>query len=622
MLGIALAILAGLSAPQDTVALDAPVYANEAYGVSVPRPYPDWVFEPGSGAQTLTVIFHPRAEPLRDQLWGALILTTFPGAVDLRRVADQRVETTWRRSLGRTYELIASDSLTVEGLPAIRTEMSGAIGHVALDVEEYAIARDSLLIILQLRYPRGLPHDSVAEGYRRVLRGLRIRVAPAPQPTASVDFADSVAATGVVPPSPFEADAYEALVRYDALLVRAEFAARATAVNAGDAPADSLAIWLWPALTLDSVRSATARLRVRTAGSVSWIGFPSAIQPQETAPITVFYHATADPRIPSRLLDLTPGGAHVTGDWLPRLQPETDSAGQPLQTAPAAVTMRFDLPQDWHAVAEGRLTSDAVASGRRLTTWRSGRAPSPRSAFAIGPFRAMTRRDGGPTVSVWLGPADSLSSADVDHLADSVRLAWEFCGEVFGRLPSVEMNLVAANVPDAAGFTGLVFLPRRGSGAPSSADSAGGSPRIPPFGVIAREVARTWWGGSLAPMGPGSAWILESFPSWVAVAAAGVMQGDTARQRLVREAEAAWHALPLADDGPLARISGSAANARLLRSKGVAAIEAARRAIGDARFRESLMLVAVEHRDAWVALSDVLDALGPDAAAVLRPYLY
>ena len=621
MLGIALAILASLPAPQDTVALDAPVYANEAYGVSVPRPFPDWVFEPGTGPQTLTVIFHPRAAPLRDQLWGALILTTFPAAVDLRRIADQRVETTWRRSLGRTYELIASDSLTVEGLPAIRTEMSGAIGHVALDVDEYAIARDSLLIILQLRYPRGLPHDSVAEGYRRVLRGLRIRVSPA-LPPPSADFADSAATAGVVPPSPFEADAYEALVRYDALSARAEFAVRASAGNASDTPADSLAIWLWPALTLDSVRSATSALRVRTTGSVSWIRLPAAVQPGEAAPITFFYHASADPQIPRPLLDLTPAGAYVTGDWLPRLQAEIDSVGQPLQTPRAAVTLRFDLPQDWHAVAEGRLTADAVASGRRLTTWRAGRVPSSRSAFVVGPFRAMTRRGDGLTVSVWLGPADSLSSADVDRLADSVRLAWRICGEVFGRLAPMEMNLVAANVPGARGFTGLILLPRQGSGGPSSADSSGESPQIPPFRVIAREVARTWWGGSLAAAGPGSAWILESFPSWLAVAAAGVVQGDTARQRLVREAEAAWHDLPAGGDAPLARVTESAASTGLLRSKGVAAIEAARRATGEARFRDALMLLAVEHRDAWLALADVLAALGPDGAAVLRPYLY
>jgi len=61
MLGIMLAVMVSMPAPQDTATVDAPVYGNEAFGVSVPRPYDDWVFEPGEGPQTTTVIFHPLA---------------------------------------------------------------------------------------------------------------------------------------------------------------------------------------------------------------------------------------------------------------------------------------------------------------------------------------------------------------------------------------------------------------------------------------------------------------------------------------------------------------------------------------------------------------------------------
>ena len=622
MLGIALALLASLPAPQDTTTLDAPVYANEAYGVSVPRPFDDWVFEPGAGPQTTTVIFHPRTALLRDQLWGALILTTFPAKVALRRVTDQRVTGTWQRLLGRTYELISSDSLTVGGLPAIRTAMSGAINHVALDVEEYAIARDSDLIILQLRYPRGLSHDSIAAGYRRVVRGLRIRGAPPPEPATPADLADSGPPAGLVPRSPFQVSAYDALVRYDAPAARVDVAVRADIVNAGEAPGDSLPILLWRAFTLDSVRGPARAVGVRTGGGVSWVHLAGPVEPQGVTTLTFFVHAAPGGRpFPPQMLELAPTGAFVAADWLPRVQPEPDSAGQAASVPRSAITLRFDLPQDWHALAQGHLATDAISLGRRLTTWRSEDVGQSTATFAIGPYRAMTRRDHGLTVSVWLAPGDSLASGFVDSLADSIRDAWDFCGGAFGRLPIDEMNVVAAGLPEARGFLGLLLVGHPGDLTDSARDSTRGAAWLP-FATLAREVARTWWGNSVTPAGPGSAWILESFPAWTALAARGTLEGDTVRQRLVREEEAGWRGLPAGGGTPLSEVPASDASDALLRTKGVAAIEAVRRAVGEARFREGLMTLSVEHRNARVTLDDVLAAFGDTGATVLRPYLY
>ncbi len=623
MLGIVLALLAGVPAPQDTTTLDAPVYANEAYGVLIPRPFDDWVFEPGVGPQTTTVIFHPRAALLRDQLWGALILATFPAPVALRQVADQLATTIWRRQLGRTYVLLSQDSLSVDGLPAIRTLMSGAINHVALDVEEYAIARDSDLIILRLRYPRGLPRDSIAAGYRRVIGGLRIRGAPAPQRVSPPALADSVAAAGVVPRSPWEASAYDALVRYDEQESRADIAVRLDLVDTSALPADSVAIWLWPALTLDSVRGVTGNLSLRTRGSVSWVRLPGAIQPQEATSLTVFYRAEGGDRpLPAQLLGITRAGAYFATDWLPRVQPVLDSAGQAVQQPRARITLSFDLPREWRAVAQGRLTSDVASLGRRRMTWRTVDVAPAVAAFALGPYRVWTRREQGVVVSVWLTPADSPSSPAIDSLAASIQAAWSFCGRAFGRLPIDEINVAATDLPDVRGFTGLLLIGHLTGPTPPSPDSMHGAPPLPAFVVLAREAARTWWGNSAAPAGAGSAWILESFPAWAAIAAEGVLQGDTVRQRLVREAEAAWRALPRSLDAPLSLVPASETSVDLLRSKGVAAIEAARRAAGEARFREAMMMLASDHRDDWITLDDILAALGPDADTVLRPYLF
>jgi len=623
MLGIVLAVLASFPAPQDTATLDAPVYVNEAYGVSVPRPFDDWVFEPGEGPQTATVIFHPKAALLRDQLWGALVLTTFPGQVPLRQVADRRVEATWRRLLGPAFTLLADDSLAVSGLPAIRTLMSGVINHVALDVEEYTIARGGDLIVLQFRYPRGLPRDSIAEGFRRVIGGLTIRGAPAPRPQAAPAYGDSVARAGVVPRSPWQAVGYDALVRYDTARVRADFAVRVDLLNGGDSPVEWVPLWLWPALTLDSVRSSSTNLAPRTGGSVSWVRLPSAAMPQERTALTVFYHAAASGLpLPPELMGVSTVAAYAATDWLPKVQPVLDSAGQVAQSPRAPLTLRFDLPEGWRAVAQGRLTSELASLGRHRMTWRAEEVITAQAAFALGPYRVLTRRPGSVAVSVWSIPADSLSSAMVDSLAASVQAAWTFCSRAFGRLPIEEVNVATTDVPALRGFAGLLLMPR-GAGMPRPpAASTAGPAVLPTRGEWVREVARTWWGNSVAASGPASAWILEGFPAWAAVAARGVMQGDTVRQRLVREAEALWHAGAQGRDDPLSRIPVAWTSTDQLRTKGVAAVEAARRAVGEALFREGILSLAVEHRNTWITLADILAALGPDGVAVLRPFLF
>jgi len=103
------------------------------------------------------------------------VLTAFYGPVPLNAVADQRLRSTWEPTLGRSFAVLTRDSLQIAGFPALHLVMSGAVNRLAVDVEEYFIARDNDLVILQFRYPRGLPRDSIAAGYQRVFDGLEVR---------------------------------------------------------------------------------------------------------------------------------------------------------------------------------------------------------------------------------------------------------------------------------------------------------------------------------------------------------------------------------------------------------------------------------------------------------------
>ena len=170
-----LALALAVAVQQDSAVIDQPVYTSAEWGVALRRPFDDWVFSPATTRGTTTVIFQPRDASLSAQLWGALILSPWGRAVPLRDVASRRIASTWRSTLGPTFRMLARDSLDLAGQPAIHLVMSGTVQGAALEVEEYLLARDSELIALQFRYPRGLPRDSLAAGYLRSLTGFTVR---------------------------------------------------------------------------------------------------------------------------------------------------------------------------------------------------------------------------------------------------------------------------------------------------------------------------------------------------------------------------------------------------------------------------------------------------------------
>ena len=594
--------------PQDTGTVDAPVYEDSAHGVGIPRPFDDWVFEPGQGRRTTTVIFHPRDAALGNQLWGALILTTYPGRASLVQVAEQRLRLTWRPQLGASFTILGRSALQVAGYPAVHLALSGVIDGVALRAEEYIVVRRGDLIILQFRCPHSLPYDSITAGYRRVLDGLAVGEARAVVETGRPAAAESPPSPRAQPWSPWQARSLDALVRYDSSTLRADFVVRIGLVNEGPVPADSALFWLWPGFALDSLRTTASTMRPEGTGGFWRLALPDEVPPQAGTAITVFYHLGAE----AVALSPTHGGfapdaAYLAFDWLPRAQSAVDSAGQVQESVRPRLTLRFDVPAAWRAIAPGRMTADVVSSGRRRTTWETEDVASATPAFALGPYRVVERRSDGLGVDLWLAPDDQVSAATVDALSDAVRAGWIFCSRAFGRLPIAEINVVSTRLPETRGFLGLVLS----GGLDTSRD------------LLVREVARSWWGNSVNAEGPGSWWVLEGFPAWTAIAARGALDGDTVRQRLVRDAEVRWRAAaPEAGDPPLTTLVPGAPGADLLRSKGAAALEAARRAAGDASFREAMRSIALEHRNGWVSVQAILDALGADAAAVLRPYLF
>ena len=579
MIAGALFLLVAAPAPQEPGALDVPVYRDEAFGVALPRPFPDWVFSPGAARGTTTVIFHPRERPLGEQLWGVLLLTTLDESVDPADIAERRLRETWRPTLGRTFRMLARDTLTVAGLPAVHLLVSGAVDRVAVDIEEYVLARDTDLVILQFRYPRALPRDSVAAGYRRVLEGLSVRAPPGVPSAAAAPAAaarpgpqardpDS-AANRALAGSPWRARDYDALVRFDAAAVRLEFSVRVAVVNDDSVSCDSLAFALpWP-LLLDSAWTATGRpLDLEPGTDVEWVRLPQAVAPGAADSVVIAFHAPADAALRPDI-GVLPDGAHVFADWLPWVAPWADSAGVSLAVPRPGFTIRFDLPPSFAAVAAGRLTADVVAAGRRRTTWVAGRSAPPLPEFVIGRLqRAATRAGPLVTLHSWAAegaPADAL--ARTERMAEVIVESWRFFTTTFGRLAAEDAYLL---VPPGG-----------------RAGTAGSTLRLPPDAPddsVRVAVARVWWGSTVRFVGPDAAWLADALPAWSVLLFHQVMDADSTRQRT-------RGAAPRAGDP-------------------AAAIEALRRQVGDAAFRTALRRFFLEHRAFPAARAEFLSYLG------------
>ncbi|OGU01478.1 MAG: hypothetical protein A2085_01605 [Gemmatimonadetes bacterium GWC2_71_10] len=605
MLEPLVAALLAVQVPQASGPLDAPVFTDTAFGVSLPRPADQWVFEPARSRGTTTVIFYPRGVSLSTQLWGALVMTRFTRPVRLSEVADDRVAGSWRPTFGASFQLLARDSLTLAGLPAVHLIMSGTISRIALDVEEYLVARGNDLILLQFRYPQNMPRGPIAEGYDRARQGLVIHggplaaagtpPAPAPPVVAAPPPLPALAsATFTAPPrrelwealgwSPWRVTRVDVSVRLDEVNRRPSFAVRLDLVNDGLPALDSVPLWLPEGAVLDSARVATGPVAVHRRPAGVLIVLPDSVGFQGAAALSLFYRGAA---LGAR--------AVFADDWMPAVQSRFDSLGHGRATGEPPLTLRSNLPEGMATVATGRLSADLVASGRHQQLWSAEGAAARRPGFAIGPFAPVARATGRMTLTLW---SPVYSDAPLDSAARLVAAAWAWNTRVFGAVMAPEVHVVVGTAQDH-GLPGLVML------SDSSANHA--------FTVY-REVARTWWGGAISTAGEGSAWLEQSLATWSALASGAVRVS-------IQDVEQAWRRL--GSDAPLAAlVPTTATDAELLATKGVSALEAIRSAVGEARLREIVRTLAVEKRGRVATVRDLLALLDEHGRTRLREFLY
>jgi hypothetical protein len=467
--------------------------------------------------------------------------------------------------------------------------MSGAVNRLAVDVEEYFIARGTDLVILQFRYPRGLPRDSIAAGYQHAFDGLEIRrtesaAAPLAVVAAPATEAerDERAENRRLAGSSWRPRAYEALVRFDPAVARVDFSVRIEVVNDDVRSRDSLAIVVRRPFRLDGARSATGQPLTIGDQAAPTVRLPQPVAPQAATAITVMFHLTAAAASADSAAALVVSGAGVRcfSDWLPMVAAWADSAGRALPPLVARLTVRFDLPEDFTAISAGRLAADFTAGDRRRVTWLTEDNSPAVPAFVVGKLRRVAMRTTPElTIRVWAPEPDSArAAATAGALVETARDAWAFYSQAFGRLTVEDVDIALSDVPEARAAGATLFL----------------SPAAPADSVRV-AVARIWWGETVRFAGSGARWLADALSAWSVFQLRAATEGDSVRQRLVRAAES--------------------------RREPVAALEAARRAIGDARFRTAVRAFFLEHRRTPATTADFQALLGVAGSSALAPII-
>jgi hypothetical protein len=352
--------------------------------------------------------------------------------------------------------------------------------------------------------------------------------------------------------------------------------ARLEAVNEDVRARDTLVVALRGRLTIDSVRGATGRVFAGATGPLVTLLLPQPVEALAPTAVTVFY------RLPDSGREMRAPGARATDaghtvDWLPILEPRVDSAGFALPKRVVRRSARFDLPTGFTAVTAGRLAVDFTANGRRQMAWVTDDDPADASGFVVGRLQRVLLRP-GPLVSirVWLDPAlgATVQEGRSGEIADAVLEAWTFYTRAFGRVAYEDAEVVLGEVGQAAVAGATLFL------SPFTTREA-----------VRESVARVWWGQTVWFAGSGAEWLVRALPRWSALALTAALDGDSVRQRIVRESEA--------EGGE------------------VSALEAARRAAGDSRFRAALREFFLNYRHRSASLADLRAAIGAEGSGAL-----
>ncbi|MCC6488433.1 MAG: hypothetical protein IT364_13130, partial [Candidatus Hydrogenedentes bacterium] len=170
------------------------------------------------------------------------------------------------------------------------------------------------------------------------------------------------------------------------------------------------------------------------------------------------------------------------------------------------------LPPDWIPVVAGDVQTTGTEDDHRTFAWEEKR-PVLGASFAAGNYVVQERTHGAVRCRLFMRPE---AAANASAILDTVGSSYSYLRAIYGSDSFDAMAILVDRSVSAPGngCNSVLMLPEE-----LPADSG------EQFALLAREVARNWWGGTVAgrwfPRQPETAtWIVDGFPeysAWIAL---------------------------------------------------------------------------------------------------------
>lgn len=290
-----------------------------------------------------------------------------------------------------------------------------------------------------------------------------------------------------------------------------------------------------------------------------------------------------------------------THSWLPypasgRLR---DADAPHIGGAGASLELTVEMPEHWHAVAQGRRTErqDNSATRIRRVTWREPR-PLASLDFVAGPYLLSRSKNQDFEAEVLLrSPAPALAKR---YLAATHRYVTQY-SRLLGAYPHQRFTLVENDRPTGWGMATFTLLGNRVIRLPFIIHTS-----------YPHEIVHSWWGNGVYAGGDGN-WT-EGLTTYLADHALRESKGEgvTFRRDALarfRAHEATGAAFPLHQF----RARHSRAAQAVGYDKSMMLFHMVRRRLGDQRFVKALQTVAASRQFTAVGFDELLAALGGES---------
>lgn len=302
--------------------------------------------------------------------------------------------------------------------------------------------------------------------------------------------------------------------------------------------------------------------------SVFRVDLPQRLLAGESLEVDVRYVGAFDPAVRPRrgprLAVITPGGSYLLREarWFPQAANPWDRF---------AMTLSVTLPAGETPVAFGRLEALTTSEGKTRTVFHADE-PGLTGTLVAGRYEKVPSMVGPPATFYLRTVPQSYASTNEETLAKIIA----FFSDKFGSLE--EPGLAVVETPDdtweAYCAPGLLLLPTRQWSSSIN------------MRLLARQLARLWWGGRVSPASPDDAWLAAGLTRYSEALyveeAAGEEGFRQVREDLTIGALVDESAAPIANAGRLVPFSSEYNS--IVRDKGALVFHMLRQVVGDESF--------------------------------------